>query len=246
MLINNFRFLVLGPGRGGTSLLAGLLDQHSQLEVGFEKCSINCLMRHKVSIEGHRIFDERVKTFLSCCHKEARRFPDKIWGDKITTEQLYGLEDHNKANPEEKIDILDQFFNKYLSEIKVVFILRDGRTCINSKVARTGISAANACERWKYAVKVYKFFKNSHHNNITIKFEELLINPEDTLNRICMFLGITYQEKMLMGTNNPKIIPEYRQTKFDLTKLELRDIPPECMYKIAEDLKYCNYITDSD
>ena len=43
MSADNFEFLVIGAGRGGTSLLAGLLDFHDQLDVGFEQYSEACL-----------------------------------------------------------------------------------------------------------------------------------------------------------------------------------------------------------
>jgi len=239
---NAFRFLILGAGRGGTSLLAGLLDQHSQLEVGFEKFSIECLMGQKIRSQGHQIFHERVKKFLILCREEASHFPDKIWGNKITTEQLYGLEDHNNANPEQKIDILDCFFNKYLSDIKVVFILRDGRACVMSKVSRTGISLQSACERWNFSVQVYKFLKEHHNHSICIKFEDLLRHPIDILKSLCSFLDISYEEQMLRGTNNQKIIPEYRHAGFDLSKLKIPDIPQCYNEIICEGLKYCKYL----
>ena len=38
-LTMSFEFLVIGAGRSGTSLLAGLLDSHSRLELGFEQDS---------------------------------------------------------------------------------------------------------------------------------------------------------------------------------------------------------------
>jgi hypothetical protein len=242
MFKNNFGFLILGAGRGGTSLLAGLLDQHSQLEVGFEKFSIEFLMGQKIYALRSQIFDERVRAFLTHCQQEAIKYPTKIWGNKITTEQLFGLEDTNIANPEAKIDILDRFFNGYLSDIKIIFILRDGRTCVKSKVSRTGISLEAACERWKFSVKVYRFLKNNHHNNICIKFEDLLTQPSEILKSICNFLTILYEDSMLKGTLCYKMLPEYRQTGFDLSKLELHYIPQGCDQLIYEELKFCHYV----
>ena len=240
MLKGNFQFLVIGAGRGGTSLIAGLLDCHSSLEAGLEKFSVDCLMGKKLdtsgsntfdipvkafisavnSLMGNRlksrgsnIFDNRLKAFISACKKEAKLYPDAVWGNKITTEQIYGLEEHNSDNPDSKIDILDTLFNKYLKDIKVVFILRDGRTCVNSKVQRTDQSFESACDRWKYSVEMYKFFKTRHFNNICIRFEDLLFYPQTTLESVCVFLEIPYQDAMLKGTNNRKMIPDYRQDK---------------------------------
>jgi hypothetical protein len=143
---DNFEFLVIGAGRSGTSLLAGLLDFHDRLEVGFEQFSEGYLMGAALATSGPAIFDDRVRAFLDSCRDEARRYPGRIYGNKITTEQLFGLEDHNTANPDAKIDVFDRFFNHFMKGRKIVFVLRDGRTCVRSKVARTGQSVELACD----------------------------------------------------------------------------------------------------
>src|SRR5690242_13193581 len=115
MAADNFGFLVVGAGRGGTSLLAGLLDSHDRLEVGFEDYSEAYLVGTESTASGSDIFDARVLAFLQGCKEEAARVQGRMYGNKITTEQLFGLEDHNVANPDAKIDVLDLFFNRYMS-----------------------------------------------------------------------------------------------------------------------------------
>ncbi len=235
-------FHIVGAGRGGTSLLAGLLDCHPRLEVGFELYSTEYLMGKKLPYQGPEIFHERVTAYVSACKQQADQHPNLFWGNKITTEQIIGLEDHNSVNPEPKIDILDMFFNHYLEDAPVIFILRDGRTCINSKTQRAKLSIEKACERWQYSVLCYKFFKTHHANNICVRFEDILLDPQATLTKICYFLNIPYQEEMLMGTHNKKMLPEYLNTKFDLSKTKNIDLPDDCFVKIKDDLKYCGYL----
>ncbi|MBA4372474.1 MAG: hypothetical protein C0402_06385 [Thermodesulfovibrio sp.] len=239
---NNFEFLILGAGRGGTSLLAGLLDYHSRLTVAFEMFSVAYLMGKELNAQQTSIFDERVRAFIAACEIEAGRNPDVKWGNKITSEQLFGLEDHNRENPQATIDIPDQFFNSYLGDKKVIFILRDGRTCVNSKVQRTGMTYQTACERWLYSVSIYRFFKTRHFNNICIRFEDLLIHPQTTLVDICSFLEIPFEDKMLQGVNNLLIPPEYRQDRLDVSKTESVSLPEEYRMIIKSDLEYCGYI----
>jgi len=241
--MNNFKFLIIGAGRGGTSLLAGLLDSHSRLEVGFELFSVACLMGKQIqTIDESQIIQNRTHIFYESCVQESNKYPNKFWGNKITTEQLFGLEDHNIINSDKKIDIIEHFFNQTLAGIKIIFILRDGRTCIRSKMQRTGQSFELASQRWKFSVRIYQFLKENHQDNICIKFEDLLINPTKILTDICNFLQIPFEESMLKGTNNPKILPEYRQTQFDKSKMNVIDLQEDAYKSILNELKYCNYL----
>jgi len=244
MFRDNFKFLIVGAGRGGTSLLAGLLDYHSGLEVGFELYSVQYLMGEGLPYQGSKLFHKRATTFVSACKRKASRYRGVLWGNKITTEQVFGLEDHNLANPASKIDVLDMFFNRYLRGKAVVFVLRDGRTCINSKVQRTGQPIEEACERWQFSVKCYRFFKTRHSNNICVRFEDILCHPQTTLSQICDFLGVPYQEEMLKGTANRKKLPEYQHSQLDISDTAARsaDLSEEFIKRISDDLRYCGYL----
>ncbi|MDQ3135260.1 MAG: hypothetical protein M3Q76_10705 [Acidobacteriota bacterium] len=111
---SSFSFLLIGAGRGGTSPLAGLLDSHSQLEIGFELFSIDYLMGRKMPWcsrnKKERLISDRVQAFRNACLRESLKFSGKLWGNKITSEQINGLEDHNRLNPGTKLDTLDYFF----------------------------------------------------------------------------------------------------------------------------------------
>jgi len=238
-------FLICGAGRGGTSLLMGMMDGHDRLEVGFEHSAVGCLMGESVRAHGRKLFHQRVERFTKDCDCEARRFPGRIYGNKITTEQLAGLEDHNRENPGATLDVLDLFFNHYLSGVKVVFILRDGRTCVKSKVARTGMSVEEACRRWLYSVEVCKFLRTRHANNFVVRYEDLVTAPEATLSGICDFLGIAFQHSMLRGTTSQKMPKEYRQGELDQTKLRLDDVPAQWEERIREGLRWCGYVGES-
>ncbi len=238
----NFEFLVVGAGRGGTSLLAALLDYHSRLEVGFELFARGYLMGTACNASGPEMMDVRLRSFVNACITEASRFPDKLWGNKITTEQIYGLEDHNRANSDHQLDVLDRFFNGLLSSIKVVFILRDGRACIRSKVARTGRSMERACARWRYSVQVLRFLQMHRANACCVRFEDLLQSPENVLTGICAFLGLPYEQGMMEGLASPKLPPEYRQRTLDRSKAVVAQIPNDYLDLIRDDLAFCGYL----
>lgn len=242
MISGQFSFLVIGAGRGGTSLFAALLDKHDRVETAFEAFAIGILMGETYQTKDSvNLAQNRSAAFIQACQDDAARFPDKYWGNKITTEQLYGLEDHNRFNPSAPLAIFDYFFNQALKDIKVLFILRDGRTCVRSKMARTGQTLEAACERWRYSVALYRFLQTRHTNNLCIKYEDLLRQPEYTLKKVCDFLCLPFRESMLGGTDNAKMPADYRYGYFDTNKLHLDDIPPGCGELIRTELEYCNY-----
>lgn len=241
----SFELLIIGAGRGGTSLLAGLLDFHPMLEVGFEKHPRKNLIHGKVppapTAIGASIHD-LARGFLADCIAESEKVPKQIWANKITTEQLQGLMDHNRPNPDDQMDAFEFFFHDVMKAIKVLFILRDGRTCVRSKMSRKGIPVAEACARWRFSVEVYRFLESSHSNRHLMRFEELLAEPRGVLTDVCEFIGIPFKEKMLEGTRNSKMRSEYQQRGIDASKLDLDGIPDGCIELIEDDLRYCGYL----
>lgn len=197
---------------------------------------------HNIGRSKKKLIYNRTNAFREACINESKKFPGKLWGNKITTEQICGLEDHNLVNPDQKVDIINFFFRNSMPDIKIVFILRDGRTCVRSKVNRTGQSIELACLRWKFSVQVYRYLKEFHNNNITIKFEDLLNNPRFILEDICNFLGVPFEEKMLVGTKNEKMLPEYQSDTFKQSKIGLENIPEKYYFMIQDDLRYCGYL----
>lgn len=246
----SFRFLIVGAGRGGTSLLTGLLDGHSRLEAAFEMFAVKRLsgesgpLRRVVAqtLKRRRVIHERVRAFKRDCLREARKHPGLLWGNKITTEQIRLLEDHNRLNPHAQVDVLDFFFRESFGDVKVVFILRDGRACVRSKMTRAGLSLEEACERWRYSVKVYKYLSEERSNRISLKFEDLLREPSVELSRVCEFLEVEYEPRMLKGTLSEKIPPEYRRPSFAEEKARAGFEDDGLLSLIEDEMRYCGYI----
>ncbi|TVR64836.1 MAG: sulfotransferase [Candidatus Competibacteraceae bacterium] len=240
MLIN-FRFLIIGAGRGGTSLIAALLDSHPRLTVAFERFAKEYLMGQALSGQETLRFDVRADAFYQACIIEAGKYPEHFWGNKITTEQLHGLEQHNHVFPDQPVEVMEVFFNQVLAQQKLVFILRDGRTCVRSKMARTGQTLEIACERWLYSVRIYEFLSR-HPRAICIRYESLLTDPVETLGSVCEFLGIRYDQAMLEGTQHSRMNPDYRYPGFDTSKLSLSEIPEGCERRLEKALRDCGYL----
>jgi hypothetical protein len=199
--------LVLGAGRGGTSLISSLLDAHPQLEVALEEHAPKYLVQP--DLLKFPTAQEQLKAFVAACDKDAR-ISKLRYGNKITTEQLGFVEDFGK-------DLIarGQIRDLLMKDRKVVFIVRDGRTCISSKLERTGVDYATALGYWRHSVDLLHYFQSENVDLHLLKFEDLLQDPRTCLTKVCSFLEIAYSETMLSGTSSDRILKDYRRKNLD-------------------------------
>ena len=237
---SKFQFLILGVGRSGTSLLAGLLDSHSQLEIGFERYGDECLRGKDLPENKKTMFFDRVSSFFDRCIEEANHSEKAIWGNKITSEQLAGLNKHNLFNTP-AIDVLDTFFNSLVPSLKVIYLLRDGRSCVASKLKRTPQSLEQACKSWILGVETYHFLQ-SRPNTLFLRYEDLLQDPVNVLTQACSFIGVEFESCMLGGTMNEKMLGTYRRNGIDSVKAKIVDTNHPCVPLIEAELRSCGYI----
>jgi hypothetical protein len=231
--MSGFAFHIIGAGRGGTSLVAALIDTHPDCEVYFEELSTNFLLG-RVRTDAETMHDPaprakaRIANFIGACEAHAAAFPGKLWGHKTTTEHIEGLGSSVGKDVAcvpasgTDTDALEMFVES-VADIHTIFILRDGRTCVRSKVMRTGQPIEEAVRRWKYSVRVMNAFKARAAHLLVVKFEELITYPEATMREVCAFLGVAYVTAVLEGTASIKLSPEYRSKIFDRSKLVLED-----------------------
>lgn len=234
-------FLAIGAGRGGTSLLGACLSGHSNIEMAMELFGwshlMGCSIAHRQPAD---IFTDRAKGFREGCLKEIKRHKGKMWGNKLTTEQLFGLEDHNALNPPYQ-DMLARFFEEAIPEFNVIFIVRDGRACVESKVRRTGQTWEQAAYRWHYSVRVMKAVQALARPVCVVRFEELLRDPQSVAGTMCEYLQLPFESAMLQQTGSTILMPEYRNQAFDQTKLQIPDVPESILAFLKADLEYCGY-----
>ena len=237
---NKFRFMLLGAGRSGTSLLAALMDEHPEIEVGFELYGNACLRGQDIPDNRDTMFYDRSGSFIERCMQQADGAEKSIWGNKITTEKLGGLNKHNLYN-QPPVPVLDTFFNQYLANVKVIYILRDGRACIQSKLRRTKQSLESAVTWWKYAVEIYEFLQ-PRPQTLFVRYESLVAQPANTLTEIFRFLGVEYDPQVLQGTMSPKLLETYRNPGINQTLAHNFDHQHPCVPMIHAELSRCGYL----
>jgi len=89
---------------------------------------------------------------------------------------------------------------------KFVHVVRDGRDVILSLTQSRGFEIFGSIMRWLLAVEAGIRFRE-HPNYYEIKYEDLVLEPEDTLKKLMAFLGEDYDPKMLDFTESGKKNP---------------------------------------
>jgi len=225
--------LVLGAGRGGTSLLATLLDAHPQLEVHMEEC----VPEYLVAPDRQRFptVDSQLKAFVEANQILAKKSKLR-WGNKITTEQLGFVENFGEDLPARQ-----KMVEQLLRGPKLLFIVRDGRTCISSKLERTQADYPTALNYWKHSVSLLKHLQEQKLDLLVLKFEDLLRQPREELQKACDFLDISYSESMLSGTASDRILVDYRRSGLEADRAERPIHPNVNVADINEELRFLNY-----
>jgi hypothetical protein len=206
-------FLVIGIGRGGTSLLAACFAGHPRVVMKNEFNTIRILLGDDFPLlSTARLIDERLAAFRAICDEDASHHPGKAWGNKVTTEQIGGLEEHNTLNSP-GIDAVERFLNA-LAGYRIVFIMRHAASCIESKVRRTGQPWVRAAIRWCYGVRVFERLTELGGITCWCTYEDLVADPRTTLQHLSHSLGLDFDENMLAQTSNELLMAEYQHGRF--------------------------------
>lgn len=91
----------------------------------------------------------------------------------------------------------------YLSNprsLRVLHLVRDGRAVSASAIRRLGCSMTDAAEEWRQKnVKILAALRGMPKCNILfVRYEDFCAEPEQSLQRICSFLGIDFDYRMMM------------------------------------------------
>jgi hypothetical protein len=192
------------------------------------------------------LMDDRLDRLRSLFDEDRARNPGLIWGNKITSEHIRGLEEHNFLN-HSRVDVVARFAQK-MAEYRPIFIIRDGRTCVDSKSRRAGRPLMRAALSWCYSVRVLERLGSLGALCTTVRYEDLVRRPEAVLTNVCHALEIDFHPNMLDQTNNETLLmPEYRHGRFLQEKAtEMPPLPDAVLNVIEPDLRRLGYLQGRD
>lgn len=181
--------LILGAPRSGTTLLATMIGRHT--EIGILNEDHSWAMRR---ILGRRIVGNK------------RCIPNQI---EMKKRSLFHLRVFKTIGWAKEYQSSEYSIEDYLSlpGIRVVGLIRDGNDVISSVMNRSEKRFRVASYRWRRSVDIIHELKTRYSEIVlVISFEDLVVNPQASMERIAAFLGVEYQERMLEG---PRYNPWY-------------------------------------
>jgi hypothetical protein len=88
--------------------------------------------------------------------------------------------------------------NLFPDSAKVIHITRDPRAILVSNFYSEGrYPILFLARQWRKLATLAYHYSKSNQNNMIIRYEDLILNPQDTIQRICKFVGIEFEDKLL-------------------------------------------------
>lgn len=191
--------LIIGAPRTGTTLLATMISRHTEIAVLNEdkgwtmrKLLGKSIVGNKRCIPNQIELKRRSKLYI--------RLWKKIGVAKEYQSSQYSIEDYLT-----------------LPHIKVIGIIRDGNDAISSGMRRGKKGFQGAAYRWCRAIEIIHELKTRlPQQTLVVSFEDLVMYPRENMERIAVFLGVDYQDRMLEG---PIYNPWYPETGMNREKV---------------------------
>lgn len=251
---------IIGMPRSGTKLLRAILNRHSKVSITVAESHFIPYLVDKFGItqpfdnkdQLNKYFKELKKSPLNWWAEKSgykfnkNKFRDCVdnvsWGSifRCTFMQFSPNKSSNKIIWGDKspgyinhIGLLEKIFDNP----KFIHIVRDPRDyCLSVKNAWGGsfIRAANSWNKTIYNL-IDKKYDKTKNNFITIRYEDLLTNPKNTIEKVCEFISVGYESRMLTFNKSPEYVGDargYKKIKSDnmnkfpdsLDKIQIKSI----------------------
>lgn len=229
-------FFITGRGRSGTWLLKSILDTHTDLCVAPEALFImhlyqkyhqetNWTQEKLKKFFDDLMLEERVKRWWKIDEEALKsqilqQKPNVTFGELCQLVYWQYSRQHDKKedvylgdkNPGYTL-FMDKLLNAF-PKAKFIHMVRDPRDNVMSfqKASFDLNNSAALAYRWQsYNKKALKFIDKHPDKCIIVRFEDLLSDSENTLQKICKFLGVEYTPDLLTFYKNPKNVFEWNK-----------------------------------
>jgi len=227
---STFPIFIVGNPRSGTTLFAVLMDRHSDICVPPETHFYDQFLPKYREETHNRTNEQLVKSAF-----EIDRIKDLglVYEEVLQHYELHGsrpddllislltcyAKKRNKKILGEKtprhIRHVDEIMTAF-PHAKIICVMRDGRDSVRS-ILKAPWGMANKprrledlCVAWSHNAKNCLNFHQKYPNNFTILYyERLLRKPEEEMKRLCDFVNISYEERMLDQNIQSDAVPNW-------------------------------------
>ncbi len=167
----------------------------------------NALERIVLLLGSQWIYEQWHRLLAPAGHKQAL-VNSFIWYDAVreTSGRPVVVDSSKDAR---RLGLLYRHAQMTGADIRLVFLVRDGRGVAASAMRREGIPMATAAKQWAQVVRKTQLTLKSigTDNYLTVKYEDLCTDTQNELERICAHLGIPYNPQMqVLDKSNAHII----------------------------------------
>jgi hypothetical protein len=206
---------IVGKERSGTTLLSAIMNRHPEVCVTPETDFMYQLSKYP---GGHEKFKEdwpgslykivdRIKPTADWV-KPAQSLYDKLDGKAVSGRDAFLALGELISERYKKINWIEKtpnhihclpFIREVFPNSPIVHIVRDGRDVAYSltQVKFGSPNYYNNLWEWMDAVSKVRVFQAIDKLTITIRYEDLVLYPEDTIKKVCDFLALIYYPEML-------------------------------------------------
>ena len=209
--------IIVGSPRSGTTLLRLMLDAHSELAIPPETGFLT--IGEKITGRGDKLRDNFFRSIVDYSH------PAPSWPDfEISKEsfrvaladitpfnvsdgfrafyRLYAAR-HGKQRWGDKTPIYCRHLNairKVLPESRFIHIIRDGRDValsLRRMWFSPGWDMETQASYWRDCVTAARRAGVGHDDYLEVRYEDLILNTRETLERACDHVGLNFEEGMM-------------------------------------------------
>jgi hypothetical protein len=174
--------LLIGAPRSGTTLLAAMIGRHT--DVG--------MLNEDIGRGFRKILSKPLSGNKLCVPNQIRMSRNQLlrwrWLKKLGV---------LREAPKSQFCIEDYL---ELPNLKIVAIIRDGQDSMGSMMVRGRNRLRKAARRWSEAIiTIYKLRERYRNRVFVVVFDDLILQPEKSMRKLCEFLGLAFEEQMLEG-----------------------------------------------
>lgn len=191
---------LIGTQRSGTTLLTRMMSAHSEIFIKNEVPMLQVFKPGATREEIEAAIDENVK------FRHGKSIKDLLESEG---KSVWGLKDPQLT---EHLDALKLF----LPEARFVIIVRDARAVVRSYIENAwglGTNAYTGALRWDREVKQQlAFLKELPDTAMLLKYEDLVLKQRESLEKICSFIDVPFDEAMMNYANEKAFVAVNRQS----------------------------------
>jgi len=223
---NNYPVFICGFPSGGTDLLKNLLNAHERIFLNGEMpflynlpakgYTYNTILGSQAELEEFRKFLKRVDVWNNLENINGNELFAPV---KVPEALKYFFNNKDKPTWGNKTPQNTEHINdliKLFPRAKFVIIIRDIRDIALSWKKKWGKDMLLCAHKWNERMSLMKqSVENNKNDFIVIKYEDILTNLESEMRKICTFLNLEWDEKII---HYEKYLNETKEGKINFGK----------------------------